>query len=133
MRELGRKIFWRVALAWMLLAMMFGPGFAGLRAQGTTHGVTLTWTAPAVTASNGPAASYNVLRGTASGTETQLATVQAPTTTYFDSTGVQGQKYFYEVTATNAVGTSAPSNEVSATFLVTAAPAAPGSPAANAN
>ncbi len=127
------KIFWRVALLWLALAAVFGPRFAGLRAQTTAHGVTLTWTAPAVTAANGPAASYNILRGTSSGTETQLATVQAPTTTYLDATGVQGQKYFYEVTATNAAGTSPPSSEVAATFLVTGAPGAPGSPAASAN
>lgn len=128
-----RKLFWRVALLWLVLAVIFGPRLGGLRAQSATHGVTLTWTAPAVTASNGPAASYNILRGTSSGTETKLATVQAPATTYFDATGVQGQTYFYEITATNAAGTSPPTNEVSATFLVTGAPGAPGSLAASAN
>lgn len=128
-----KTTLWRMALLWLALAVVFGPRFSGLRAQTTQHGVTVTWTAPAVTSSSGPAASYNILRGSSSGTETQLATVQAPTTTYLDSTGVQGQKYFYEVTAANAAGTSAPSIEVTATFLVTAAPGAPGSPAASAN
>lgn len=126
---------WRVLLLWLVLAVIFGVTWPArvLRAQTTTHGVTLTWTAPAATSTNGPATSYNVLRGTASGTETQLATVTAPTVTYFDSTGAQGTKYFYVVTATNALGTGPATNEVSATFLVTGAPGAPGSLGATAN
>ncbi len=126
-------------IPWLLITVcafcLFVPSLyrRGLDAQGTQHGVTLTWTAPAVTATNGPATSYNVLRGTATGAETQLATVPAPTLTYLDTTGVQGTKYFYTVTATNAAGTSGPSNEASATFLVTGAPGAPGSVAATAN
>ena len=112
-------------IPWLLIAVcafcLFVPSLhrRGIEAQGTQHGVTLTWTAPPVTATNGPATSYNVLRGTATGAETQLATVPAPALTYLDTTGVQGTKYFYTVTATNAAGTSAPSNEASATFLVT--------------
>lgn len=128
-----KKIFWRVAFAWLALAVVFGVSLGGLRAQSSTHGVTLTWTAPAATAANGPATSYNILRGTASGQEAFLATVQAPATTYVDTTGVQGQTYFYEVTASNSAGSSGPSNEVSAAFLATGAPAAPGSLAATAN
>lgn len=122
----------RILLIWLCLAVIFGPTFKGLRAQATTHGVTLTWTAPAVTATNGPAASYTVLRGTASGTETSLAT-GITATTYLDTTGLQGTKYFYTVEAVNAAGTSPQSSEVSASFLVTGAPGAPGSVGATSN
>lgn len=91
------------------------------------HGVTLTWT-PGVCLPNTTcaASSYNILRGTAAGAEagapiatvTPIAPATTPPTTYFDTTGTPGTTYFYEITATNSVGTSGPSNEVSATFLV---------------
>jgi hypothetical protein len=48
---------------------------------------------------------------------TIVAPATSPATTYTDTTGTPGATYYYEVTASNAVGTSAPSNEVSATFL----------------
>ena len=125
-----KRIPWLLAL--VCAFCLFVPQF-GSHAQ-TTHGVTLTWTAPAVTATAGPAASYNILRGTTSGGESATPIATGITAlTYLDTTGIQGTKYFYEVTATNAAGTSAPSTEVSATFLVTGAPGAPGSVAASAN
>lgn len=110
-----KKIIGIIALAGLLGWVAFSP-IDLLRAQTTPHGVTLTWS-DAGSGASAPT-SYNVLRGTSAGSETQLATVQAPTTTYFDGTGTQGNTYFYEVAAVNAAGTSAPSNEVSATFLV---------------
>ena len=82
--------------------------------------------AAAVTAAAGPTASYNVLRGTTSGGESATPIATGITAlTYEDTTGVQGTKYFYTVTATNTAGTSAASNEASATFLVTGAPGTP--------
>jgi len=103
----------------LLAVILFWPS-SMVRAQGG-HNITLNWTAP--TAGGAPT-SYNVKRGTAAGAETQLASVTVPATTYVDSAGVGGTKYFYVVTAVNSGGESVPSNEVSATFLVSV----PGSP-----
>jgi hypothetical protein len=69
--------------------------------------INLSWTA-----STG-AISYNILRGFSSGTETQYATVTAPTTTYSDTGVVFGQSYFYVVRAVNGPSASGNSNEVS--------------------
>src|SRR5207245_1246945 len=72
---------------------------------------SLTWSQPA---SNGaPITGYKIYRGTASGSETFLATTAG--TTYTDASGALGTTYYYEVTATNSVGESTRSNEVSAT------------------
>jgi fibronectin type 3 domain-containing protein len=91
----------------------------GLTATAGNASVALSWTA-----SSG-ATSYNVYRGTTAGGEstTPLAT-GITTTTYTDSTAVNGTKYYYKVAAVNAGGTSALSTEVSAT-PEPAAPAAP--------
>lgn len=111
-----KKLSSRLFLAAIILSVIFGPTLRGLRAQ-TGHNITLTWSAPTT---GGAVVTYNVLRGTSSGTETQLATVNAPTTTYVDSTGTGGLTYFYEVTATNSGGTGPVSNETSALFLAQA-------------
>ncbi len=87
---------------------------------GIAHCVILTWDASPTDGQHSAATSYQVLRGTASGQEstTPIGTVAAPTTTYTDTTGIGGVKYFYEVVAVNSAGSSGPSNEASATFLV---------------
>lgn len=114
------KKYWpRVLLIAAMLFVVFGVPH--VHAQGP-HSVTLTWNAPT---SGGPPTSYLILRGTSTGTETQIATVPAPTLTYVDTTGAGGTAYFYEIKASNATGTSAASNEVSATFLLDL----PGAPA----
>jgi fibronectin type 3 domain-containing protein len=88
----------------------------GLTATPGNATVMLSWTA-----SSG-AASYNVKRSTSSGSE---VTISSPTgTSYNDSSVTNGTKYYYEVSAVNASGESANSNEVSATPSI-AAPAAP--------
>jgi len=74
--------------------------------------VVLTWQAPA---SNGGSAvtGYKVYRGTTAGSEALLTTL-GNVLTYTDSAVTNGQTYFYQVTATNALGESAKSSEVSA-------------------
>ena len=52
-------------------------------------------------------------RGTTAGSETLLTTL-GNVSTYTDSAVTNGQTYFYQVTATNALGESAKSSEVSA-------------------
>ena len=122
------KIISRLLFAFLLCSLIFGITFKGLRAQ-AGHNITLTWTAPTT---GGAPTSYNVKRGTSAGSETQLATVAAPATTYVDTTGTGGTKYFYVVTAVNSAGESGPSNEANATFLLLA-PGAPGALAAVSN
>ena len=89
--------------------------------------VTLAWTASA------GATGYNVKRATTSGGPyTQLA---APTSTgYTDSSVTNGTTYYYVVSATNSIGESANSAQVSATPSATGgvSPAAPTNLAATA-
>lgn len=89
------------------LLLLMWPGQAQV-----THGVTLTWTAGANDAT------FNVYRSiTAGGPYTQIASGVA-VTTYKDTTGIAGTKYYYVVTGVAPGFTeSAYSNEVSATFL----------------
>lgn len=122
-----RKYTGLFTLSLLMAVTLFWPGRT-LKAQ-TSHGIVLTWTAPTT---GGAPASYNVKRGTASGSEVTIASVPAATLTYSDTTGVGGVKYFYVVTAVNASGESGPSNEASATFFL-AAPGAPGGLTAAAN
>jgi hypothetical protein len=61
---------------------------------------------------------YQIFRGTASGGETLLATVNAPQTRYDDLSATDTTKtYYYEVVATNRIGSSAPNNEISAPYV----------------
>jgi hypothetical protein len=71
--------------------------------------VALSWTASA------GAAAYNVYRGTAFDGEatTPIATVTTPS--YTDTTAANGTLYFYEVAATNSVGISGDSNQITMT------------------
>src|SRR4029079_11314665 len=71
--------------------------------------VALSWTA-----STG-ATSYNVYRGRACDVEatTPIATVTSPS--YTDTTVTNGTLYFYEVAATNSVGISGDTNQITMT------------------
>lgn len=75
--------------------------------------VSLTWSAPS---SNGgaPVTGYRIYRGTAAGSETLLATV-GNVNAYADTAVANGTTYYYAITAVNATGESALSNELSAT------------------
>ncbi|MGO4598630.1 fibronectin type III domain-containing protein [Terrabacter sp. 2RAF25] len=89
--------------------------------------VNLSWRAPA---SDGGSAvtGYNVYRGTTPGGEgTSPVATNVSTTTFTDAGRVNGTTYYYTVSAVNAVGVSARSNEASATPQTTQ-PTAPGAP-----
>ncbi|UCE37929.1 MAG: fibronectin type III domain-containing protein [Thermoplasmata archaeon] len=75
--------------------------------------ITLTWIAPR---SNGGSAimNYKIYRGTTSGNETLLDIV-GNVLTYIDTNVINGQIYYYKVSAVNGVGEGAKSNETFAT------------------
>jgi fibronectin type 3 domain-containing protein len=93
------------------------PAPTGLTAKAGNGSVSLAWTA-----SSG-AASYDVKRGTTSGGPYDTIATGVADTTYPDTTVTNGTTYFYVVTAVNALGESASSNQASAT--PSAPPAAP--------
>jgi fibronectin type 3 domain-containing protein len=98
------------------------PGAPVLSVTTGTSSVALSWT---VAATGGSAITgFNVYRGTASGTETLLASVGATTISYTDTATAPGTTYYYEVTAINSVGESIRSNEKAPAIAATA-PAAP--------
>jgi len=77
-----------------------------------TRGIDLTWQAPT---SNGGSAviGYWIYRSTSSGTEVLLIKL-GNVTSYTDTANTKGIRYYYMVTAVNAVGESARSSESSA-------------------
>ncbi|MCI0539466.1 MAG: hypothetical protein L0Z50_30010, partial [Verrucomicrobiales bacterium] len=84
------------------------PAPTGLTATAGNAQVSLSWTA-----SSG-ATSYNVKRATVNGGP--YTTIASPTTTsHTDTTVVNGTTYYYVVSAVNAAGESANSNQASAT------------------
>lgn len=86
----------------------------GVNAVGGTSQVTITWSAVA------GATSYNLYWSTTTGVTPATGTLITNVTSPFIHTGLAtSTTYFYVLTALNAVGTSAPSAQVSAT---TAAP-----------
>ena len=103
-----------VSCSLLLLALVAGCGSTsapatptGLTATNTTAPIALSWTA-----SSG-AASYVVYRGAAAGiiNKTLLAS-GVGATSYTDSAAVGGTTYYYQVTAINSDGQSAPSSDV---------------------
>src|SRR5262249_36695956 len=98
------------------------PTLTGATAGNAT--VSLTWAAPA---SDGGSAitGYKLYRSTSSGTETLLTTL-GNVTSFTDTSLTNGVTYFYKVTAVNAIGEGASSNERSAMPATT-----PGAPTLN--
>jgi fibronectin type 3 domain-containing protein len=89
---------------------------AGLTATAGNGQITLNWSAAA------NATGYNVYQGTATGAEAATPIATGLTTTSYTVSGLTNDTaYFYVVTAVNAVGPSANSNEASATPSVPAA------------
>jgi hypothetical protein len=89
------------------------PAPAGLTASGGLAQVSLSWSA--VSGATG----YTVLRSTVSGGPyTPVGTTS--NTSFTDSAVADGTTYYYVVEATNAGGTSAASNEASATTVLPA-------------
>ena len=88
----------------------------GLKAQAAGTTVTLTWTADSA------ATSFNVYQGNAAGMESSTPAQSGATGVTTTVTGLKnGQTFFFTISATTPYGTSASSNEASATI----APAAP--------
>jgi len=92
----------------------------GLAAMAGNGQVTLTWSPPA---DNGGSSitNYRVYRGTASGVET-FTTEIGNVLTYIDTSLVNGQRYYYKVSAKNAVGEGPQSSETSAVPATTPGP-----------
>src|SRR5205807_2006913 len=86
--------------------------------------VTLNWQAPSNDGGS-PILLYTIYRGNSSGGESFLITVPL-VTTYTDATVTNGVPYYYQVSATNAIGEGPRSNEASATPSAPATP--PGAP-----
>jgi len=100
------------------------PALLDSASQNTSGAVQLAWQAP----DDGGATirGYRVYRGTASGAETLLATLNNTKTTYTDTSALPpstGAVYFYEISALNSVGEGPLGNELAA-----AQPAVPPSP-----
>jgi fibronectin type 3 domain-containing protein len=89
------------------------PGAPTLSAIPGSNSVALSWSA------SGGATIYSVYRGTSKGGEGSTAIATVSTTSYADSAVSNGTTYWYVVKASNSVGTSGPSNEVSATPTAT--------------
>jgi fibronectin type 3 domain-containing protein len=84
---------------------------ANLTATPGDYQVVLTWPASATSGANAPT-TYNIKRNTASGTETNFASVAG--TTYTDTTAISGTTYYYVVSSvSSAFGEGANSTEAS--------------------
>ena len=79
--------------------------------------ITLIWAAAK------GATSYQIYRGTVTGTETAVTGATSTTTTYTDTGLISSTKYFYKVAAVNSGGPSPLSGEKSATYSASMSPA----------
>ncbi len=91
------------------------PGTPSLTSTRNGSNVRLTWSL----ADNGGStvSSFNILRSTTSGTETQIATVPGTQFRYNDTTATDtAATYYYKVQAVNGQGASCGNNEVAAAY-----------------
>jgi fibronectin type 3 domain-containing protein len=79
--------------------------------------ITLNWEAPLFDGVT-PITNYRIYRGTSTGSLSFIYEV-GNVFTYTDISLTNGQTYYYEITAVNSAGESAPSNQTSATPAVT--------------
>jgi fibronectin type 3 domain-containing protein len=99
-------------IALFILGVLSLAGCAGLGISAGPHSATLYWNPTSVVVG------YNIYRRTQSDAfYTLIGYVQAPTTSFRDTTVSAGQTYAYVVTAVDAeFNESVPSNEVFATI-----------------
>jgi subtilisin family serine protease len=97
------------------------PAAPTLGATAGNGQVSLSWTTP----NDGGSAitGYKILRGATSGGETPYQSLGV-VTSYVDTGVTNGQTYYYKVSAVNAIGTGAASNEVAKTPAANQAPTA---------
>ncbi|MGH2706113.1 MAG: fibronectin type III domain-containing protein [Actinomycetota bacterium] len=74
-----------------------------LDAKRRSFGILLTWSLPASDGGS-PITGYKIYRSTSTGTETFLTSVGGNTLKYQDQTTTAGIRYYYKVSAVNAVG-----------------------------
>ncbi len=93
-----------------------GPPSAptGLVATPGTGSIALSWTAP-VSNGGSPITGYTVYYSTTAGAELTGSSVATTATTATISALTTGTTYYFEVVATNVLGSSSPSTEISAT------------------
>lgn len=91
------------------------PSAPVISAAAGPNEVRLTWASPAN--GNRGISGYEVLRGTAAGSETPYTTLDGSSTSYTDTDVTPTQTYFYRLRAINSLGGSPLSNEVSGTPL----------------
>lgn len=94
-------------------------------AQPSDRAVELNWTAP-MDDGGFDITGYGIYRSTSPGTETRLTSVGGGQTDYNDTSVINGERYYYYVTAENAIGESKASMEINAT--PGAAPTSPRNP-----
>lgn len=94
-----------------------------LQASAGIGHVDLAWSAPS---SDGGSTitGYKIYRGTSSGSESLLVTL-GNQLSYQDSAAINGQAYYYKVTAVNSAGESGFSNEATATPISSSTPPSP--------
>jgi hypothetical protein len=108
----GRRLF----AAFDPLTAKSVPGMPSVTQQRVGSVVHLSWSE--ADTGNPKISSYQILRGTASGDETLLASVPGNQTKYDDLTATDITKtYYYKVAAVNSVGTSCANNEIAAPYL----------------
>jgi hypothetical protein len=92
------------------------PGMPSVTTRRVGNVVHLGWSEGDT--GNSAILNYKIMRGTASGAETLLATVTGTQTTYDDTTATDTTKtYYYKVLAVNGVGTSCGANEAAAPYF----------------